>query len=133
MLTISNQSDYGIILISSLIGKKDYTPLSELLEKTKLPKRFLARIASVLSKNKIIKSREGKMGGYKLIGDLNKITLFDYLKIFEGNFHFSKCNDQSFDCQFKKICKHRNFLKDKLDQIICQQLKKITLKKILTN
>jgi len=131
MLTISNQSDYGILLITSLVGKKDYIPLSELLEKTKLPKRYLARIASVLSKNKIIKSKEGKIGGYKLVADLDKVTLFDYLKIFESDFHLSKCNDKDFDCQFRNICKHRTFLKDKLDQIIYTQLKKISLNQLL--
>lgn len=131
MLTISNQSDYGIILISSLVGKKDYSPLSELLEKTKLPKRYLARIASILSNNKIIKSKEGKVGGYKLIGDLNKISLFDYLKIFEGDFHLCKCHVQDYCCQYKNICHHQVSFRKKVDDIICGQLKKIKLSQLI--
>jgi len=131
MLTISNQSDYGILLISSLVGKKDYSPLSELLEKTKLPKRYLARIASVLSKNKIIKSKEGKEGGYKLIAKLNKINLFDYLEIFEGDLSLCKCHVESYSCQHENICHHQIFFRKKLDDIICNQLKKIKLSQLI--
>jgi len=131
MLTISNQSDYGILLISSLLNKKDYVPLSELIKKTKLPKRYLARIASILTKNKIIKSKEGKIGGYKLAMNLDKINLFDYLKIFEGDFHLCKCHLEDYSCQYEHICQHQIFFRKKVDDIICNQLKKIKLSQLI--
>jgi Rrf2 family protein len=80
MLVINKQTDYAILFISNLRQKKDFVPLSEIVEKTKLPQRFLARIAAQLVKNQIITSREGKVGGYKLSINLNKLSLYDFLR-----------------------------------------------------
>lgn len=130
MLTITNQSDYGILLIERLISKKGYVPLSDLVKETKLPKRFLARISATLVKHKIIESREGKTGGYKLLADLNKVSLYDYLKIFEKNVIFCKCSEPDFDCRYDNLCHHRSYLKNKLEKIVVDQLKKTKLKEL---
>lgn len=123
MLNITNQSDYGIIFISSLVGKKEYIPLSDLLNKTKLPKRFLARIAAELVKNKVVESREGKVGGYRLTRKAQNITLYDYLKIFEGDLTLTKCVEKKYKCQWKNVCKHKSFLSNTLNQIVSKELK----------
>ena len=82
MLTITKQSDYGILLISSIYKKNKLVNLSELIKETKLPKRFLARIAADLVKSKLLISREGKNGGYLISENIKTISLYDYLKIF---------------------------------------------------
>ena len=131
MLNINKQSDYGILFISSLVGKKDYIPLSDLVKKTKLPKRFLARIAAELAKHKIVESKEGKMGGYKLSKQAKIISLYEYLKIFEGELSFVRCNEDNYHCRWEKICSQKNFLQKKLNKIIIDELKKWTLKDLL--
>ena len=127
MLTITKQSDYGILMLSYVYKKKSIVSLSELIDKTKLPQRFLARIASVLKKNQLLISKEGKTGGY-LIGDkVNKFTLYQYLQIFEKNVCFCDCCDDNSSCQFENICHHKTILKNKLQKIIIDQLKTIKL------
>lgn len=133
MLTITKQSDYGIILIEQLEGKKDFIPLSELVKQTKLPQRFLARIASILVKNKIILSKEGKVGGYKLADNLNKITLYDFLKIFEKEVAICRCFDGDHCCDYQKICRHKTFIRKKLNQTLIEALKRFTLTDLLKN
>ncbi|MFN4212777.1 MAG: RrF2 family transcriptional regulator [Microgenomates group bacterium] len=133
MLTITNQSDYGIIFISYLIGKKSYIPLSQMVEETKLPGRFLARIAASLVKNKIVESREGKIGGYKLTKKIEKMTLYDYLKIFEGDLTFIKCMDKKYNCPWEKQCYHKNFFQHNLYKIIVSSLKQFKLKDLFIN
>lgn len=127
MLTITRQSDYAILFISELRKKNDFIPLSELVKETHLPQRFLARIAAELAKNKIVVSKEGKIGGYKLIADLNKISLYNFFKIFEKDVAFCKCSSKNYCCDFTKICHHKNFLKNKLNFAVVQELKKYTL------
>lgn len=133
MLTITNQSDYGIIFISYLIGKKGYIPLSQLVAETKLPGRFLARIAASLVKNKIVESREGKIGGYKLTKKIEKMTLYDYLKIFEGDLALSKCMTANYRCPWENQCQHKSFFQHNLHKIIISSLKKFKLKDIFVN
>ncbi len=131
MLNITVQSDYGIILITSLLDRKDFTPLSSLIEKTNLPKRYLARIAAELAKNKILESREGKVGGYRLTKQAEKITLFDYLKVFEGDLTITKCSKTDYDCPWEGVCEHKSFFKHQLTSVITSELKKYRLLQIL--
>ncbi|MBI2641355.1 Rrf2 family transcriptional regulator [Candidatus Roizmanbacteria bacterium] len=131
MLTITNQSDYGILFLSYLLDKKYYVPLSELIKNTNLPKRFIARISAALAKHNIVKSKEGKFGGYQLTADLKKISLFEYLRIFEHDIALTKCVDASFNCPYDSICLHKNYLRHKLNRIVVKELKKTYLSEVV--
>jgi len=131
MLTITKQSDYGILLISHIFKKNKLVKLSDLIMETELPRRFLARIAAELVKNKLLISREGKNGGY-LIGDEVKTTsLYDYLKIFNDDISVCSCANDNYHCQYENLCSHKSILKNELNKIIISQLKKIKLIKLL--
>lgn len=127
MLTITKQSDYGIILLSYIHKKKDIVNLSDLIAQTKLPQRFLARIAAQLVNKGILISREGKNGGYLTTEKIKKITLYEYLKIFEENVMICNCGDENYECNYKNICSHKGVLKEKVNKIIVNQLKKVKL------
>lgn len=128
MLTLSKKSDYALIIISQLIGKEDFVPLSELIENTDLPRRFLARIAATLVSNKLLVSREGRVGGYVLSRNVESISLYDFLCIFETNMDFVKClKRKKTHCKYEKICKHQLGIRTKLNDIVLQQLKNTKL------
>jgi len=127
MLAITKQSDYGLILISFVYKKKGLVKLSELIKETKLPQRFLARIAAELTKHGLLISKEGKSGGYIVSPKVKKISLYDYLLIFENDVVVSSCVDENFDCKFEKICNHKDFIKKKLNAVLIKELKKIKL------
>jgi len=131
MFNISKQSDYGLLMLEYLKDKKDYTSLTEIVEKLKLPKRFLARIASKLVCAKILLSREGKIGGYLLNPKIKSLTLYDYLKIFEGDLALTKCFDKDYQCQWEKNCSHKKFFDNKLRNTFIKNLKKERLLEIL--
>ncbi len=128
MLTITRQSDYGILLISYLAGKDNYVPLSKIVKEIKLPSRFLARIAAKLAKSKIIVSREGKIGGYKLTDKVNTLTLYQYLKIFEKDIALTKCADLRYKCPWEKLCHHKSFFQHHLHKVIVSAFKRFKLK-----
>jgi Rrf2 family protein len=131
MLTITKQSDYGILLISYLFKKEKQVKLSDLIEETKLPKRFLARIAADLVKKKLLISREGKNGGYLVSPDIKTISLYDYLKIFNDDITVCSCADENYHCRFEDFCTQKSVLKNKLNKIVISQLKKIKLLEML--
>jgi len=131
MLNITKQSDYGLILISFIYKKNGLVKLSELIKETKLPQRFLARIAAELVKNKLLISKEGKSGGYLVTQKIKSISLYDYLIIFENDVIVSSCVDQNFDCKFEKICNHKDFIKKRLNVVLTKELKKIKLLELI--
>lgn len=132
MLTITKQSDYGLILTSFVYKKNRLVKLSELIEETKLPRRFLARIAAELAREGLLISKEGKSGGYLIAPKIKNISLYDYLTIFENDVIVSSCVDENFDCKFEKICHHKDFIKQKLNVILIKELKKIRLLQLIS-
>lgn len=131
MLNITNQSDYALLFVSSLLGQKDYIPLSQLTSSLKLPKRFLARIAAKLVEAGILESKEGKVGGYKLIKKLDEINLYKFLTVFEGELSFVKCSDLKYQCIWAKRCRQRKFLSSRLNKVVIDELKKWSLKDLI--
>lgn len=127
MLTLNKQSDYALIIISQLLKKEEFIPLSELVDNTNLPKRFLARIAATLVNRKLLISREGRVGGYKLAAAINTITMFDFLHIFERQLNFLDCMKHSYKCKFEKVCVHRHAIRSKLNDVVLNELKKTRL------
>lgn len=131
MLAITKQSDYGLIMIFFIYKKDRIVKLSELIEETKLPQRFLARIAAELTKKGLFKSKEGKAGGYSILPKVNNISLYDYLKIFEKDVIVCDCIDESYKCKFEEICHHRSFIKKRLNTVLINELKKIKLLQLI--
>ena len=131
MLSITKQSDYGLILISFVYKKNRLVKLSELIEETKLPKRFLARIAAELAKEGLLISKEGKSGGYLISPKIKNVSLYDYLKIFENDVVVCNCFDENYLCRFEDICHHRSFIKKRLNTVLVQELKKIKLTQLI--
>jgi Rrf2 family protein len=56
-----------------------------------IPAPFLAKILQVLAKQKMFSSTKGPNGGFGLLKDPFKITLFDIVTLFDGNDLFEKC------------------------------------------
>jgi len=132
MLKLSKKSDYGLLIISKLLHSDDYISLSKLVEHTKLPLRFLARISAVLAHDGILMSREGRVGGYKLGKRFPLLSVYDFLSVFENNLSMTGCQDKSKKCEFEHICKHRDAVKCKLQEVILNDLKKIKLSDLFT-
>jgi Rrf2 family protein len=132
MLKLSKKSDYGLLIIAKLLHSDEYVSLSKLVEHTKLPLRFLARISAVLAHNGILLSREGRVGGYKLGKRFPLLSVYDFLSVFESNLQMTGCQDPSHKCAFENICKHKDAVKCKLQQVILDDLKKVKLSDLFT-
>lgn len=132
MLKLSKKSDYGLLIISKLLHTDEFVSLSKLVEHTKLPLRFLARISAILAQHGVLSSREGRVGGYKLGKQFPVLTAYDFLSIFESNLTMTGCQDSSGKCRFEHICKHKDSVRCKLQEVILNDLKKVKLSELFT-
>jgi Rrf2 family protein len=131
MLNLTKQTDYAFLFVSYLSNKKDRVSLSEIVKVTKLPQRFLARIAADLAKVGIVESFEGKDGGYLLTKKVNDFSLYEFLKLFEGELNFVECSEDGHCCQYESICSQKNFLGKVLNKILIKELKKWKLVQVI--
>ena len=133
MLKLNSQTEYAFLVLSNVKKSGKPVTVSVLADKLNLPRRYLARICSILVKNKIFSSKEGRNGGYVLQKDLHKIKLSKFLRIFDEKTDFISCSEGLGPCKHSTICHHRTFFKNKLSKIIQEQLKNITLYEVFKN
>lgn len=127
MFRIHKETDYALIALYHIASKDDYIPLSDIISKTKMPQRFLARITAKLTRRKILISKEGRTGGYKLAKNLSQITLYEFLRIFENDLHVLRCERKTYKCSCREYCSHKTFFSQELRNAFIKQLQNITL------
>ncbi|MFH1063360.1 MAG: Rrf2 family transcriptional regulator [Candidatus Omnitrophota bacterium] len=130
MKLITKHTDYAIRALGCIAKNKDeLITVFGLSEKLDMPQSFLRKILQRLNKKGILKSYKGKGGGFLLNVNPRKITVFQLMEIFQGEF---KINEHVFKgkvCPVIKIC----YFKKKLDIIesnLKKQLESITIEKI---
>jgi Rrf2 family protein len=136
MFTLNTETDYALIILSYLYRsrqKNKSTALSELALKTHLPKRYLAKIAAKLVNSKLLVSKEGRVGGYQLTANIDRINLYDFLVSYEGEISKTKCSGESDHCHYQDICRHRHFFTQKLATILKDNLTNVKLKTLFLN
>jgi Rrf2 family protein len=124
----TRKSDYGLLILTSLAkrGKGEIVSLGELSRERYLPKAFASQICKRLVKAKIIGSKEGRGGGYYLIGEPEKVSLLDVLSVIEGPIRPVRCQHKPGECKAEAVCLHRDFM-IKLGQDIRQLLSNYSL------
>ncbi len=84
-MTLSKTTEYALrILTFMAVEEKEKYSSDYIHKQLKIPKKYLQRLLTVLSKNGLIKSERGKYGGYTFAKKANKIYLSDIIKAVEG-------------------------------------------------
>ena len=87
------RAKYALKALIYLAKTKDKGPvlISEIAETQKLPRKFLEQILLELKNLKILKSRQGKNGGYYLSQDPKKIEVGRIVRTFNGPLALVPC------------------------------------------
>ena len=121
-MKLSRKTDYGVMLVSLL--KKSFetsifVSLEKIAKENKLPLPFLEKLAESLRLKKILESRRGRSGGYRLLRDPKKITLKELIDIFEEPLlmRCMKSNDPEKHCVYAAMCPTREVWSSVQDRI----------------
>ncbi|NLN29786.1 MAG: Rrf2 family transcriptional regulator [Bacteroidales bacterium] len=99
---LSNSSRYGIRAVIYLAARPDrkiQTGISTISRDLELPAPFLAKILQQLVRHKILYSLKGPHGGFSLLKDPKEITLFEIVKVIEGEDIFQNCVIHNMTCR----------------------------------
>lgn len=133
MFTLSTKSDYGLLLLTLLAQKKkeEFVPLSAIVHDSGLPYAFVARIAAEFARARILASKEGVKGGYRLIKAPGKISLAQAIEVLDGPWAPTKCTSRK-PCSFKKLCPMANNWQNRLKEKMWKILESYTLKDLMS-
>lgn len=102
---LSHKGDYGLVLVSALVGRTGLVSLRDIVSEKKLPYKFLSQVAGELQKAGILESREGVSGGYRLARVPEKILVREVLDVLEGPMVAEEC-DHGDECGCGGTCVH---------------------------
>lgn len=99
-MKISTKGRYGLRALVDLVLHQDGKPilLKDIAKRQKISRRYLERLFSHLKVAGILGSVRGASGGYLLMGDPEKITIYDILVALEGSMTPVDC------AKNKKLC-----------------------------
>lgn len=86
-MKLSVKVDYACRVLAQLArshGKDELAHIEELAKVEAVPANYLVQILSELRNGGLIVSRRGKQGGYALAREPEAITLYDIVKVIEG-------------------------------------------------
>jgi len=124
-MKITKDVDYAIRTVLYLSLSKNLSATKkEIADKMKIPPLYLAKIAQMLHKSRIMEISQGPKGKYQLIKDPKDITLLDVIEAIKGRIFLNYCvegEDRCFrqdNCEVNKIWNElteivRNYLQDK--------------------
>ena len=106
MVKTSRKTDYAIHALM-ILAREDHDELSvnEIAEIENVSSSYLAKVMQKLSSAGIIKSSEGKSGGYSLDRTADKISLSSVVKVLEENENIFDCVDEVHGCEIRDRCK----------------------------
>lgn len=119
MNKLSKKTEYGLMALkifydielqSKGLKPKSNGPLNltmsaqDIADRTHAPYEVIARVLQVLSSRGILKAEYGLFGGYRLLKNLNDITVHELIKALESSTELAKCLSAESDCDLSKKC-----------------------------
>jgi len=96
-----------MIYLSDHSDRNTPITLREVASEQGLPYKYLEQLATTLKNVGLIKSIQGKQGGYVLARPAEDITALDIVKASMGPIDLLACISPSADCNYKEVCASR--------------------------
>ena len=134
---LSQKTKYAINALIRLAKEYQKGPvlIKTIAEQEKLPQKFLESILRELKNDGIVKSKQGRNGGYYLAVHPSKISLATIIRKFDGAIAFIPCVTYCYyeKCEFEKnekLCGIRPFFREVRDHSV-EIFKKATLEAMI--
>ena len=122
---LSKKTKYAFHALTYLGKQEERTPvlISEVADKTKVPKKFLESILLDLKKAGILNSKMGKGGGYYLLKDPEDVKLAEVIRMFNGPIALLPCVSLNYyepcdECVDEETCGLHSIMVDVRDETL---------------
>lgn len=126
------ESDYAVRIINCLAINDHRMDAQSIADFTSVTKRFSLKILRKLVASGLVKSYKGTHGGYDLAMAPSDITLRMILEAIDGEYHFSRCSSDEYDCMhMQKLCPYHDYFED-ISKLVRQKLDDVTIEQLMT-
>jgi FeS assembly SUF system regulator len=107
MLRITRETDYGIMLMTTLVQQKGAQAASAtaLAKLCRLPVPMVSKILKALAQADLLISQRGAHGGYTLARPAGAISVAEIIEALEGPIALTECSvDEPHACAYQSHC-----------------------------
>ncbi len=104
-MNFSKTTEYALRIMSHMASdEKSLHSADEIFNKLNIPYRYLRKLLTLMSKTGLVKSVQGKNGGYRIGRSIHEISLLDIINVTGDNISMNKCFFGFNDCALVTHC-----------------------------
>lgn len=132
MNKINRKVEYALMALRHMSQKipGELTTAKEVSEGFQTPFDATARVMQAMSGRGLLRAEHGASGGYQILRDLSKVTLYDLVEIIEGPTALVKCLHKEEPCDIQGTCNIVSPITN-LNRRLNDFYKSVTLKELL--
>ena len=107
MFKINRKLEYALISLRHMSAKApgQLTSAKEVCDVYHMPFDPTSRVLQIMAQHEIVRAEQGAHGGYQILKDLSKITLYDLTQIIEGPIQIVNCfHGHDSHCDMTSSC-----------------------------
>jgi Rrf2 family protein len=101
MLKVNRRVEYGLVALTYMRTKEpqQLTSVREICEQYGTPFDPMAHVMRLLSTKGLVQSEQGAHGGYRLVGDLTRVTVAEFIELIDGQLALTECMKAEQECR----------------------------------
>lgn len=106
MTKIHRKLEYALIALKYMAAKQpgQLTSAKELTEKLDLPFDAVSRALQTMAQRGVLRSEHGAQGGYQIVRDLSRVSLYEVMEAVLGPLEIVKCVSEKSNCDLLGRC-----------------------------
>ena len=101
MLKVNRKVEYGLVALKHMQKKTadQLTSVREICDQYGTPFDPLAHVMRLLSTAGLVESEQGAHGGYRLVGDLTRFNVAEFIELIDGQLALTECMKPDEECR----------------------------------
>lgn len=128
---ITNECDYALRIVIYVAQCGQRIDAQTISADTEVPQRFAIKILRNLVAAGLVKSYKGAGGGYEIGYSPDEMTMYDVIRVVEGDYVFCRCLDTSICTCKTGMCPSRDVFEE-ITNTVVEKLTSVTIRSIMS-
>ena len=132
MFKIHKKVKYALIALKYIdrLRSEELATAKEICTQFNIPFDPTARVLQLMAQHAVLKAEQGAHGGYRLVGDLDKLTIYSLSQMVAGDLAVSDCVSEKGVCDHLDDCVLKGAM-TKLNTALVKALKAVTVREMI--
>jgi len=132
MFKIHKKVKYALIALKYMSSLKpgELTTAKEICREFDIPFDPTARVLQLMAQKGVLKAEQGAHGGYRLTGDLDKLTIYSLSQMVVGGLSVTDCASAKGACDRGHICVLKGAMA-KLNDAVVKAFKAVSVREMI--